>query len=486
MRFAWRVLCLLGDRRRLLALAVAAALAHVLLSLVPPLVVRQVIMHLATPGATLTASVGWLAALLAAVALVRAICFYLDVLLHHIAAYGMLASLRVSLYDHVQRLSHAFHGRRQTGALVNSIVSDVDTIEFFVAHSITQVIIGVCVPLGVAVVLVALNWRLAALALLLAPLVVALMILTAARLRGHWRTARRDLSEVNALVQDNLAGLSVIKTFGAEAHRRRLVAERSATFERSVVRAIAHGSWPVATVDLAAGLTSALVLAVGASWVSQGSLALADLFAFLIYMAMLYRPLIELVHANEGIQGAMAAAERVFALLDERPTVADRPGARVPATSDWSIALDGVTFGYEPGRPVLHDVSFRVEPGQLVALVGASGAGKSTCAALVQRWYDPDAGAVRLGGHDPRDLPLDWLRQQVSAVMQDVFLFHGSVRDNLLIGRPARLTWRRPRGRPTPTTSSWPCPRATRRWSASAACASPVARSSACRSPGRC
>ena len=245
----------------------------------------------------------------------------------------------------------------------------------------------------------------------------------------------------------------------------------------------------MATIEAAAGLSRALVVSVGAGWVTQGALTLADLFVFLVYMVMLYRPLIDLSHANEGLQSAMAAAERVFAVLDEQPTVADRPGRRAPEPRRTLVdELRHVKFAYEPGRPVLLDVSMRVEPGQVVALVGRSGRrqehDRGAAAALVRR---PAVARSASAGHDLRDLPLVWLRQQVSAVLQDVFLFHGSVRDNLLMAGPRRprTSSRRRRGRPTPTTSSGAAG-GLRDRSASAACASRAARSSASRSPGRC
>jgi ATP-binding cassette subfamily B protein/subfamily B ATP-binding cassette protein MsbA len=438
MRFAMRLLRLLKGRRHLLAIGVAAALAHVVLGLAPALLIRRLLVELGATGTLAAASIAWSAGGVAAVALARAACLYLDSFFHHVAAYGLLSDLRVALYDHLQRLSHAYFNRRQTGALVNTVVNDVDTIELFVAHSISQLALGLFVPLGVTAVLLALDWRLALLAIVMAPVVAGLLLGATPRLRAHWRGVRAQLAELNAYIQDSLSGVSVVKAFGAEAARRREVAARSAAFERAIVRALAFGVWPTAATEGAAGLATALVVAAGAAWVAGGHLALADLFVFLVYLAMLYRPLIDLAHANEGLQAAMAAAERVFAALDEQPAVADRPGAAAPAPAPaaWAVEFDGVTFAYEPGRPVLHDVSFRIAPGQVVALVGHSGAGKSTIAALLQRWYDVDAGAIRLAGHDLRDLPLAWLRQQLGVVLQDVFLFHGTVRENLLLARP--------------------------------------------------
>ncbi|MCC6629353.1 MAG: ABC transporter ATP-binding protein [Chloroflexi bacterium] len=438
MRFTIRLLTLLRGRERLLAIAIGAALAHVVLGLAPALLIRQVLVELTVTGTLAAASIAVCAAGIALVALVRAGCLYLDSFFHHVAAYGMLADLRVQLFDHLQRLSHRYFNRRQTGALTNTVINDVDTIELFVAHALSQFAIGLFVPLGVTLVLLALNWRLGLLAIVMAPVVALLLLGLTPRLRAHWRSVRAQLSELNAYIQDSLAGISVVKAFGAESARRAEVAARSAAFERAITRALATGTWSTALIEGAAGLATALVIATGAGMVVQGQLLMADLFVFLVYLALLYRPLIDLSHANEGLQAAMAASERVFAALDETPEVADRPAIAAPLPPHyWSLAFEAVDFAYEPGRPVLHGVRFCVEPGQVVALVGPSGAGKSTLAALVQRWYDVDAGAVRLAGHDVRDVPLAWLRAQVSAVLQDVFLFHGTVRDNLLVARPA-------------------------------------------------
>lgn len=438
MRLAIRILGLLRGRYRLLAFAVAAALLHVALSLVPPLLVRQLLVEYTSSGRLALASIAAVAGGLALVTLLRALCLYIDSFCHHVVAYGMLADLRVNLYDHLQRLSHASFNRRQTGAMVNTVVNDVDTVEIFVAHAISQFVVGFFVPLGMTAVLLALNPGLGLLAVALVPVVAAILLIATPRLRAHWRGVRSLLSELNALIQDSLAGHSVIKAFGAEAARRQAVAGRAHAFEQAIVRSLATGTWPTALTEGAAGLATLLVVAVGAVWVDQGALPVADLFVFLVYLGLLYRPLIELSHANDGLQTALAAAERVFAAIDERPLVADRPGLVAPAVParGWAVSVEAVGFAYEPDRPVLQEVSFRVEPGQVVALVGPSGAGKSTLAALIQRWYDVDSGRIRLGDHDLRDLPLDWLRRQISAVLQDVFLFHGSVRDNLLIARP--------------------------------------------------
>ncbi|MBM4418842.1 MAG: ABC transporter ATP-binding protein, partial [Chloroflexi bacterium] len=157
---------------------------------------------------------------------------------------------------------------------------------------------------------------------------------------------------------------------------------------------------------------------------------------FVFYLGQIYLPLLQLTALGEAINTAAAATDRVFTLLDAEPDLPERPGARAPATIAWSVAFDDVTFAYDPGHPVLRDLSFWVEPGETVALVGMTGAGKTTTINLIPRLYDVQAGAVRLRGHDVRDLPLEFVRRGVAMVLQDVFLFHGTIRENLLFARP--------------------------------------------------
>ena len=168
----------------------------------------------------------------------------------------------------------------------------------------------------------------------------------------------------------------------------------------------------------------------------EGRISVADLFVFIVYLGHIYQPFLQLASINDVLQKAAASTTRVFELLAVEPEIVDRPGAKSPHGVDWRIEFDRVRFGYEPGIPVLREISFPVEPGQVVALVGQTGAGKTTISNLIPRFWDVQDGSIRIGKHDIRDLKLDFLRENIASVLQDVFLFHGSVRDNILFGRP--------------------------------------------------
>ena len=193
---------------------------------------------------------------------------------------------------------------------------------------------------------------------------------------------------------------------------------------------------PAGLVEGAGGVGMVLVIWAGGNQALQGGISVADLFVFVAYMAHIYEPFLRLASINDVLQKAASSTERIFDLLAQRSDIVDIPGARAPDPIDWSLRFDRLTFGYDPAQPVLHQVDFQVEAGQVVALVGPTGAGKSTIASLVPRYYDPQEGQIQLGGHDLRGLPLDFLRGHIASVPQDVFLFHGTVRDNILFGQP--------------------------------------------------
>jgi ABC-type multidrug transport system fused ATPase/permease subunit len=193
---------------------------------------------------------------------------------------------------------------------------------------------------------------------------------------------------------------------------------------------------PAGIIEAAGGLGIVLVIWGGGGMALDGAISVADLFVFIVYLGHIYQPFLQLATLHDVLQKAAASTERIFELLAIQPEITDAPEAAAPDRVAWDIRFQGVTFGYEADAPVLHGVDLEVEAGTVVALVGPTGAGKTTIAHLVPRFYDPQQGAVRIGGHDVRGLPLDYLRGHVALVLQDVFLFHGTVRDNLLIGRP--------------------------------------------------
>ena len=440
LRLLIRLLGLLRGYYLAMTLAVICGLAYTLLSLLPPLIVRQVIRQLTEPSGVSPESAGEqlavLALLLAGIAVLRGLTRYGEAIISHVVAYRMLHELMVKVYAHLQGLPQKFFTDRRSGELASRAVTDSTAIESFVAHALGQATQAVLVPLAMIAVLLYLNWQLALLTLLPLPIAAWLMLAFLPPAQERWRRVRVQLGELGAAVQESIAGIAVIRAFGRERERLALVSDQSRRFRDEIIGANYWTLVPTSGLEVLAGLGAALVIWQGGLRGVHGDLSAADLFVFVFYLAHIYQPLLQLTALNEGTQTALASAERVFALLDAQPDIVDAPHARAPAQIKWSVEFDQVTFGYDPATPVLRDVSFRVDEGETVALVGMTGAGKTTTVNLLPRFYDVQGGAVRIGGHDVRDLPLEFMRASVAMVLQDVFLFHGTVRDNLLLGRP--------------------------------------------------
>jgi ATP-binding cassette subfamily B protein len=435
-RLTRRLLGLLRGYRRAMAFAVVCGLVYTVLSLVPPLVVREVIRRL-VDGSGSAGQLAWLAVLLAGAALLRGAARFSESVVSHVVAYRILHDLAVRVYAHLQRLPQGFFADRRSGELASRIVVDSAEIEAFLAHAITQTTQAVLVPLAMVAVLFVLNWQLALIALVPLPFAAWLAMIFWPPARRRWQRMRSQLGELGAVVQEGIAGMTVIKAFGRERERLATVERLSARVRDEIIAANRWTLVPISFLEALAGVGVALVIWQGGLRAYDGALAAADLFVFVFYVAQIYQPLLHLTALNEAIQNAMAAAERVFAVLDAQPDIVDAPHARVPDTIRWTVAYDQVVFGYDPLLPpVLRGLSFEVGEGETVALVGMTGAGKSTTTSLLPRFYDVQAGAIRIGGHDVRDLPAAFVRGSVAMVLQDVFLFHGTVRDNLLLGRP--------------------------------------------------
>jgi ATP-binding cassette subfamily B protein/subfamily B ATP-binding cassette protein MsbA len=436
-----RLLGLLEGYRLALAGGIACALAYTLLSLVPPLLVRRVIQQVVAAGGlgTDAETMRWvgLAALgIAGVALLRGLFRYADAIISHVVAYRILDQLLLRVYGHLQRMPHRFFADQRTGALATRSVGDVEAIEVFIAHAIGQAVQALLVPLAMIVVLFLIDPWLALLTVVPLPLVAWIALWFRPRFQLQWQRVRRQLAELGATFHEDVGGMAVVKSFNRERERRANLAAQSGRFRDDIIWANVLTLIPTSSIEAIAGIGAALVVWQGAVAGFDGQVSAADLFVFVVYLGHIYQPLLQLSALGEGLNNALAAGERVFELLDRPLEIVDPPGARPPAAFDASVRFDDVVFGYDPARPVLRGLDLTVAPGETVALVGMTGAGKTTTVSLVPRFYDVQGGAVLIGGHDVRSLPLDFLRGQVSMVLQDVFLFHGTVRQNLLFGRP--------------------------------------------------
>ena len=404
------------------------------LSLVPPLLQRDIIDQVI--GNRDLTRLGVLVGTLIGVHALLQLSEVGDSYLRHTLGQRFIFDLRVRIYAYLQQLSLSFFERTSTGELMSRATNDVDALENFVTHGVTLSVVDLFRLLGASVVLLVLDWRLALAVLIPLPLIAVLLRRFNRRARPIYRQARDRLGQINARLQDSLAGMRVIQAFGqeeAELGRFRVVSE---LYYRERVRAIQTWSTFFPALHLMAATGGVLVLGIGAWMVVNESLSLGTLVAFLSYTISFYNPLRRLAEIDNIIQQAIAAGERVFELLDEPPQIEDADGAVAYRRIEGEVAFEDVRFRYADGEEVLHGVSFHMAPGEIVALVGPSGAGKTSIASLLCRFYDPIEGRVLVDGRDVRGMQVKSLREHVAVVLQDTFLFNTTVRENLLYGNP--------------------------------------------------
>ncbi|MBW0091508.1 ABC transporter ATP-binding protein [Pseudonocardia sp. KRD-184] len=348
----------------------------------------------------------------------------------------MLADLRTTTFAHLQRLPLAYHQAQRVGDLGNRLTADVQTIQSLLVAVLSVLLPNATLLVGILAISVAVDPLFALLSLLVVP-PLHLVLVRCRRIIKDWASvARTEEGRVASHASEVLSAVRLVATNAGEARsERRFRAFSDARLAAGLQRVDFAARLPAA-VDVIVHAGRAVVLLAGAVRVLDGSMELGLLLVFLAYNEKLYQPVKQLAKLQTTISKGQASAERVLEVLAVEPSVADRPGARPLRRLRGHVALRGVTFGYEPGRPVLRDVTITAQPGQLIALAGPTGAGKSTVAALLPRLHDVQAGSVELDGHDVRDLTLDSIREQVSIVPQDSALMSGTIAENIAFGAP--------------------------------------------------
>ena len=349
----------------------------------------------------------------------------------------MVANLRKHLYQHLQRLSLRFYEDKQTGQLMSQVVNDSDLFETLIAHAIPDVFVNVLTLVGVIFVLGSINWGLLLLSLVPVPLMLISLRIYAKRVRPAFRFRQKELGDLNALLNENISGIREIKAFTREDAESDRVGKRIDNYRNSLLRALRLMAIFSPFIEFTSSLGMLVVIFFGGRLAYQGLLPVSDLVAFFLYLEILYQPIRALSGAWENVQSALAGADRVSDLLDESQEVQDQKDARLLVEPvQGAITFKDVTFSYIEDEVVLRDINLEIPAHQVVALVGPTGVGKSTLVSLIPRFYDVGSGVITLDGQDTRTIKLDNLRQQISIVLQDVYLFYGTVRDNILFGRP--------------------------------------------------
>lgn len=415
--------------------AVAAVLLAGVADLVAPQILRLVIDR-GIRGGDMRQITAYCATLVGVAALGGLATFlqgYWSARASHGAAFGM----RDAVFGKLQALSFSYHDRARTGELITRVTSDVDIVRDFVGGGLVQAISAALLLLGAITLLVSMNWRLALVALAAIPATVVVLLVFVRNLGPMFRRFQERLGALNTVLQENVSGIRVVKAFAREDFEstRYKVASDSLLEQGLDVRRAVANSFPLLSFVGSLGLVA--VTWYGAVLVVQGSLTVGGLVAFTGYLALMLQPLFIIGFGAQTIARAGASAQRLFEVLDASSEVSEKPDAVELAALEGAVEFDRVSFRY-PGddRDTITDVSFSVEPDTVVALVGATGSGKSTLVSLIPRFYDVTAGTVRVDGADVRDATLDSLRGQIGVVLQDSVLFSGTVRENIAYGRP--------------------------------------------------
>ncbi|GGO60442.1 ABC transporter ATP-binding protein [Nonomuraea cavernae] len=441
--------------RRKVALFLLLSVVMAALAIAPPVLAGRVIDAIGR-GEAVGVVVG-LAALIAGLAILEAGLGLLTRWLSAGLGEGLIVDLRTAVFDHVQRMPIAFFTRTRTGALVSRLNNDVIGAQRAFTDTLSSVAGNVVTLLLAVTVMIGISWQITLLALVLLPV----FVLPARRMGVRIARLRREAADHNAAMGTQMTerfsapGATLVKLFGRPSYESSEFARRAGRVRDIGVRTAMTQSVFVTALTLVSALALALVYGLGGFYALRQQLEPGSVVAMALLLTRLYSPLTALASARVDVMSALVSFERVFEVLDLKPLIQDRPGAVEVPDGPVSVEFDDVRFAYPSadkvslasleevavldsrgGAEVLHGVSFRAEPGQMVALVGSSGAGKSTIAQLLPRLYDVDSGAVRLGGVDVRDLTADSIRATLGMVTQDGHLFHESIRANLLFARP--------------------------------------------------
>ena len=446
-RLMRRLLGYLRPYRRQVASAVIAIIGHSCLELAPPYLTKLAIDRY-IPARDLS-GLGLMAGLYLITLIASFILEYIQTWTMQATGQRIMFDMRMQMIEHLQRLDLRFYDRNPVGRLMTRVTTDVDVLNDLFTSGVVSVFGDVFTLIGIMVVLVWMDWRLALVAFSVLPLIALITQWFRVHVRETYRDVRIWIARINAYLQERLTGMATVQLYRREQRDFETFDEIDRQHRDANVRSIFYYAAFYPGVELVSALAASLILWVGGGWVVNGdALTLGALVAFLQYSQRFFRPISDLSEKFNLLQGAMASSERIFALLDTPVEVTSpgpaRGGASLEAPSSASapvstgtIRFENVSFSYVDGEPVLRDVSFEVRPGQRVALVGATGSGKTTIVSLLLRFYDVQQGRITIDGVDIRDMDLAALRRLFGLVLQDVYLFSGTIGGNVRLGNDA-------------------------------------------------
>lgn len=413
------VLCLIGSS---------------LLNLVTPEVVRRLTALLGTPeNLTLNILMTYVILMIAAY-IIRGVLKFLAMWQSHVAAWNFVGSLTEKCYNKLQSLSMSYYSDKQTGQIMSRMINDTRQLEVLIAHSLPDMLTNLLVILGVCVMIFTINPLLALMTIIPVPFIVILSRIFITRVAPLFKINQEVLAELNGKTQDNLSGMKEIQAFTKERAESLSMKDFCKKYIYVNVRANFYNAIYHPSVEFFTSLGTVIVMGVGGVFAMRGTMSTADIIGFFMYLSLFYSPLSALARLAEDIQVANACGTRVLELLDTESEIQEAPDAIDIPKGNGDIRFENVTFAYKNGDTVLDNLSFEAKPGEMVALVGATGVGKTTIVSLLERFYEPQKGRIVLDGCDISKATLTSLRENISIVLQDVFLFNGTIFDNIAYG----------------------------------------------------
>ena len=379
--------------------------------------------------------IGKLTLILLGLYLFKILFRFMSSYLSHKAAWELVQDMRMKVYNHIQTFSMSFFHDKQTGDLMSRVVNDTATFELLYAHIIPETITNIVTIFGVTVILLSINLRLALLTAIPIPFILLGSWIFSTKVRPNFRVMQKALAGLNSQLQDNISGIKEIQAFGQQARESVRVEERATVFTSSMLKALKLSAVYHPSVEFVTSIGTITVVGFGGYLAYLGQISVSDIVGFLLYLSLFYAPISGIANLLEQAQQALAGAERVLDILDTPTDICDAPDAMTLTPVKGKLEFENISFHYGEESPVLKNINFKVEPGQMVALVGPTGVGKSTMIQLACRFYDPVQGSIKIDGHDLKSVTIQSLRSQIAMVLQDTFLFNGTIAENIAYPR---------------------------------------------------
>ncbi len=437
MKMLWKLTKEAARYKGLYILAILSTLGLTVVNLTAPKVLSSMtgVVEKGVDDAALN-TIMTLALILLLLYLLRILFRFLSNYLAHKAAWHLVGDLRSHMYDKLQSLDLGFFHDKQTGDLMSRVVNDTRDFELLYAHMIPDMITNVVTFVGVLVILLTINWKLALITCCPIPLILLSGVIFAKIVRPFFKASQKSMGELNAQLQDSLSGLHEIQSFGQETYESERVNTKNFEQVKAMLRALRASAVFHPCVEFLSSAGTVLVVFFGGYLAYRGQLSVEDIVAFVLYLSLFYAPVSGLANLLENLQQSLAGAERVTLILETPSAIQNAEDAKPLENVKGEITFENVSFHYSNEIPVLKNISFSCKPGMMVALVGPTGVGKTTATQLISRFYDPVEGRILIDGQDIKGVTLESLRHNISPVLQDTFLFNGTIAENIGYAKP--------------------------------------------------